>query len=214
MERRTDPNRSAVPALRGRSADPGGGIGDDLRAGPGGQVPGEVTTRTGNIVSLSTFVETWSAHWVNTVRPVQDLEADFRRGSGTVVGPPEEQLIRIATTRAVRADTVALVMAVAGEIDIHTITLFRTAVKQALEEVSEVDGGVLPLVVDLSRVTFLGSSGLRALVDATLAAPRHGGPLRIVVDHNRPVVHPIELTDLNDQVALYNTVDEALHPSG
>jgi anti-anti-sigma regulatory factor len=62
-------------------------------------------------------------------------------------------------------------------------------------------------ILDLTAVTFLGSAGLTALVEAT----RHSAaPLRIVVDSNRPVIRPIEVTGLDDVLRLYHSVDEAV----
>ncbi|TNC29613.1 STAS domain-containing protein [Amycolatopsis alkalitolerans] len=65
-------------------------------------------------------------------------------------------------------------------------------------------------MVDLSRVAFLGSSGLKTLVRAASEAERRREPLRIVVDANRPVIRPIELTGLDQVLALYHGVDKAL----
>jgi anti-sigma B factor antagonist len=59
-------------------------------------------------------------------------------------------------------------------------------------------------------VTFLGSPGLQALVDATRAARRRNEPLHIVVDHTRPVIRPIELAGLDDILALFRTVGQAV----
>ena len=38
--------------------------------------------------------------------------------------------------------------------------------------------------------------------------------LRVVVDHTRPVIRPIEMTGLDDLLALYTTLDLALHHAG
>jgi len=32
-----------------------------------------------------------------------------------------------------------------------------------------------------------------------------------VIDHNRPVIRPIEMTGLDDLLALHTTLDQALH---
>jgi anti-sigma B factor antagonist len=132
-------------------------------------------------------------------------------GVGPGVGPPEEQLIRIGTVHIDHGDRKALVVSVAGEIDIRTTTWFRAAVTDGLEQVADADTDVGPLVVDLTGVTFLASSGLHALVDATRAAGGRGEPLRLVVNQNRPVVHPIELTGLDKLLSLYSSVEHALH---
>jgi anti-sigma B factor antagonist len=72
------------------------------------------------------------------------------------------------------------------------------------------DGRVL--VVDLTAVRFLGSPGLRALAEGATEAARHRGvePLRVVVDHNRPVIGPLEIVGLDGVLAPYHDVGAAL----
>jgi anti-sigma B factor antagonist len=59
-------------------------------------------------------------------------------------------------------------------------------------------------------VTFLSSTGLGALVDAHREAARLGEPLRVVVDHARPVLRTIQLTGLDEVLTLYHFVDNAV----
>jgi len=131
------------------------------------------------------------------------------------IGPPnadqesrDEQLVRIDTARVVHNQQESLVLRVAGEIDEVIIDRFRAAVGTGLDQLPA--GGIF--VIDLTGVTFLGSPGLQALVNATRAASRRGEPLRIVVDANRSVIRPIRLTGLDDVLALFPTVEEALQP--
>ena len=130
--------------------------------------------------------------------------SDSHLGGGR--GPADEQLVRIETGRVVRAKGEALVVTVAGEIDLFTVDRFRAAVAAGFDELR--DGEVL--VIDLTEVTFLSSQGLQALVDVTQAAQRRREPLRIVVDHTRTVTRPIVVTGLDGVLALFNTVDDAL----
>jgi anti-sigma B factor antagonist len=104
-----------------------------------------------------------------------------------------------------RAD--AVVLGVDGEIDGLTAPRLRTAIADAFAQLA---GRVL--VIDLTDVTFLGSPGLHALLDTAQEASHHEGfqTLRVVVDHTRPVVRPIELTGLDAVLALYYNVQEAL----
>jgi anti-sigma B factor antagonist len=108
----------------------------------------------------------------------------------------------------VHATGEALVVTVGGEIDLVTVDRFRAAVTAGFDQLH--DGEIL--VLDLTEVTFLSSQGLQALVDVTQAAQRRREPLRIVVDNTRPVIRPIELTGLDNVLALFDTVEEALHP--
>jgi anti-anti-sigma factor len=89
-------------------------------------------------------------------------------------------------------DTVVVVTT--GEIDHHTIGEFQAELTDGLrryEEVPHPAPGRCPtsLVVDLSQVTFLDSSGIRVLIEADLAAMRHGG--RVVVAGASGVVHRV-----------------------
>jgi anti-sigma B factor antagonist len=99
----------------------------------------------------------------------------------------------------------ALILTVAGEIDMQTAPQLRAALGYAF-----VQAEGAPLVVDLTRVVCLGAPGLTALVEATQQAQRRRKPLRLVVDHTRPVVRPIELTGLDELLALYESLDDAL----
>ncbi|MHA6783492.1 anti-sigma factor antagonist [Pseudonocardia saturnea] len=125
-------------------------------------------------------------------------------------GAAAEQLVRISTDRIRRAGRTALVVTVTGEVGLHTVDRLRSAVDDGLEQIADDETGIV-LVIDLTAVTFLGSPGLDALVEATRAARRLREPLRIVVDHTRPVIRPIEMTGLDDLLALHTTLDHALH---
>lgn len=98
-----------------------------------------------------------------------------------------------------------VVVEVAGEVDLVTAPELHAAIVTALGEAG--DGGC---VADLTDVTFLGSPGLTALLNATQEAEHRREPLKIVVDSNRPVIRPIEITGLDQVLRLYHTVEEAL----
>ncbi|HEX6405227.1 MAG TPA: anti-sigma factor antagonist [Pseudonocardiaceae bacterium] len=124
-------------------------------------------------------------------------------------GPAAEQVVRLDTSRVMHDQTHALVVTVAGEIDQSTVERLRAAVTTAFDQLR--DGEIL--VIDLTAVTFFGSPGLQALVDVTDAAQQRREPLRIVVDHNRPVIRPLQITGLGNVLALYDTVEQALQPT-
>ncbi|UGT42831.1 STAS domain-containing protein [Nocardia yamanashiensis] len=66
--------------------------------------------------------------------------------------------------------------AIAGDIDIRTVDEFRAALGVALRSGE-------PAIVDLSRITFFGVAGLRALVDARDYAAAHHISLWIIGSH-------------------------------
>ncbi len=117
--------------------------------------------------------------------------------------PPLEQLMNV---RSVDRDGTVLLV-VEGAVDGLTAPRLRTALAGAFDRLAG-----RALVLDLSEVRFLGAPGRRALFDGAAAAAHHHGhqPLRVVVDHARPVVRPIEIVGLDSVLALYHRVDEAL----
>ncbi len=118
-------------------------------------------------------------------------------------GPPHEQLLTVAVDDG---DT-ALIVTVRGEVDGLTAPRLRTALDDAF---GRLDGRVL--VLDLTQVEFLGSPGLRVLLDSARVAAQTPGyqPMRVVVDQNRPVVLPIEIVGLDHVLALYESVNDAV----
>jgi anti-sigma B factor antagonist len=117
--------------------------------------------------------------------------------------PAREQLLNIRSED--RDD--ALILFIDGEIDGLTAPRMRAAIGAAFERLT---GRML--VLDLTQVRFLGSAGLRTLLDSSAEAVTHRGhqPLRVVVDENRPVVRPIEIVGLDNVLALYHSVGDAL----
>ena len=81
----------------------------------------------------------------------------------------------------------------------------RVAVEEALRAA---DGR--PVVVDLTAVTFLGSHGLAALAEAASKAEQRREPLRVVVDETLAVIRPLQITGLDEVLALYYSVGDAL----
>jgi anti-sigma B factor antagonist len=100
-----------------------------------------------------------------------------------------------------------LILTVEGDVDGLTAPRLSVIVVDAVRALA---GRVL--VLDLTRVAFLGSVGLRTLRDGAHEAVHQQGaePLRIVVDQNRPVIRPIEIAGLDQILALYHTVDDAI----
>jgi anti-sigma B factor antagonist len=97
------------------------------------------------------------------------------------------------------------VLAVRGEVDLATEGRLVRAAIEAFGLAARP-----PVVLDLTGVTFLSSSGLGQL--ATLDAHAHavGTPLRIVVGDNRALLHPVTAMRLDTTLALYRTLDDAL----
>ncbi|WP_284740376.1 STAS domain-containing protein [Amycolatopsis sp. RTGN1] len=117
--------------------------------------------------------------------------------------PAPEQLLTVS----VGEHDDAVVITLVGELDGLTVARLRGAVDRAFAEL----GGRM-LIVDLTAVSFLGSPGLRVLLDTAARAAMVPGhrTLRVVVDRNRPVVGPLETTGVDKMLALYHQVSDAL----
>lgn len=101
-----------------------------------------------------------------------------------------------------RADGRA-VMRVSGRLDLVSAGSLRGAVAEAVQD------GSTRVVVDLSEVPFVDSSGLGALIAGLKQARQAGGELRIA-GPTPPVLTVLELMRLNRVMRPYETVDEAL----
>jgi len=119
-----------------------------------------------------------------------------------VPAPPDESLtadLPLTVTAHREGDTV--VLAVAGEIDHATGPDLLAELRRCL-----VDRPVV-LVLDLTAVTFLGSTGLSVFVEASQSAGHTA--LRIVAEH-QAVLLPIRLLGLDKYLALYASRADAL----
>jgi anti-sigma B factor antagonist len=99
----------------------------------------------------------------------------------------------------------ALVLRVVGRIELGSASQLHDAIAASLA--LPAPG---PIVIDLGGVTFLGSVGLAMLTKLATEATRSGRPLRIVVAANPLVSMPLELSGLEDELALYPSVQAAL----
>jgi anti-anti-sigma factor len=99
----------------------------------------------------------------------------------------------------------AVVVEVAGDVDTTTAPALVQAADEALSEQPPV------LVVDLSRVEFLASPGLTAL----LTIHRNAGTATAVriVASGRATLRPIQLTGLEESLSLFPTREAALAAS-
>lgn len=95
------------------------------------------------------------------------------------------------------------VLRVHGDIDLRTVDAFRAAAQQPLSQRPEL------LVVDLSGVTFLDSSGLKVLDDIQRRADDHQGRVALVVPDPR-LLRLLEITGLDARFPIHPTPAEAI----
>ncbi len=94
---------------------------------------------------------------------------------------------------------------VAGEIDMMTTPSLRAFLRQQLEHAGPL------LVIDLTGVRFLGSSGLAVLVETLGGARERHVRLRLVCN-SREVTRPLEATGLTELFEIHPDPDTALAP--
>jgi len=101
-------------------------------------------------------------------------------------------------------DDGTVVVNVSGEVDIGTAPDFEDALSRAVE-----DRLRSALVVDLTGVGFIDSTGLNALVRA-LERQRLAGSSLVLVSNDSRVAMMLEVTRLDRVLRRYKTRDEAL----
>lgn len=95
------------------------------------------------------------------------------------------------------------VVAVGGEIDVYTAPQLRERVVQLVSD------GKVDLVLDLTHVEFLDSTGLGVLVGALNRVRNHEGSLALVLTQER-ILKIFEITGLRTVFPIFPTVAEAV----
>ena len=102
---------------------------------------------------------------------------------------------------------VSVVCSVAGEIDLATAPALVEAIESELDSPAT---DTTRVVVDLSEVGFLDSSGLNALVRLEQTLGGRGVDVRIVSPSDRVVRQVFEITHLTEPLKVVESLDEAL----
>ncbi len=103
--------------------------------------------------------------------------------------------LRVETTPAGAA-----VLRVSGELDLATAPRLEQAVARARP--------ATPIVIDLSRCTFVDSAGMRSLVNASKSASPEGRVHLVATDPN--ILRVLEITGIDTVVAVHASVEAAL----
>jgi anti-sigma B factor antagonist len=98
------------------------------------------------------------------------------------------------------------VLDVAGEVDVYSAPSLRERVTALLQPES------MHLVVDLTRISFIDSTGLGVLVAGQNRAGELGGGLSLVCQQER-VLKLFRITGLDQVFAIFPTLPEALAAS-
>ncbi|HET6274917.1 MAG TPA: STAS domain-containing protein [Candidatus Cybelea sp.] len=100
-----------------------------------------------------------------------------------------------------------LVFNLRGSLDLATAPTVRAALTEATEK------GSHDLIVDLSQLEFLDSTGLGVLIGAHRRTAERGGSFRLVVGEGS-ILRLLNITGLIAVFAVYHTMEEAQHDRG
>ncbi len=95
-----------------------------------------------------------------------------------------------------------LVFRLRGSLDLATAPTVRAALTDAT------DKGGHHIVVDLTQLEFLDSTGLGVLIGAHRRAAERGGSLRLIV-HDGPISRLLNITGLIGVFAVYHSLEDA-----
>jgi anti-sigma B factor antagonist len=104
---------------------------------------------------------------------------------------------------SIRETGVIPILQVEGEIDLSTSEDFKRAVYDMIE------GGKKNIVIDLSGVGFMDSTGLGVLVGALKKTRMLGGTVRLICN-NDTILKTFTLTGLDKVFLIYNNLRECL----
>ncbi|GAC1395373.1 MAG: anti-sigma factor antagonist BldG [Vulcanimicrobiaceae bacterium] len=93
--------------------------------------------------------------------------------------------------------------ALGGSLDIASSPTLRAALMEAADRDNH------EIVVDLTRLEFLDSTGLGALIGAHKRAAEHAGSVRLVAQEGQ-ILRLLRITGLLDVFAVYPTVEAAV----
>ena len=90
------------------------------------------------------------------------------------------------------------------ELDIATVDAFRAELQRAIED------GANGLVIDLSEVGFIDSTGLSAILHANSQLKRDGRRLAVVAPRGTAAAMLFTLSGLRSELAIYDSTRSAL----
>ena len=100
-----------------------------------------------------------------------------------------------------------LVFKLRGSLDIATSPTVRAALSDATEK------GTKGIIVDLTHLEFLDSTGLGALIGAHRRAAERGESLRLIVSEG-PIARLLNITGLVRVLAVFHTLEDAMSNRG
>lgn len=89
-----------------------------------------------------------------------------------------------------------------GEIDLATVELLDTAVSDALKD------GLNEVVIDMTKVSFMDSTGIRSLLTNAERITEAGGKMAVVLSGG-PVARTLSVTGVDALLSIYDSIAEA-----
>jgi anti-sigma B factor antagonist len=108
-----------------------------------------------------------------------------------------------SVVKNVKQDGNTVVLDLAGDIDLHCATDLRGQLLETLQKKPH------NIIIDMSEVAFMDSSGLATLVEALQLSRRYQGKLKLVGMQNR-VRSIFEISKLDSIFQIYQTQAEAM----
>jgi anti-sigma B factor antagonist len=137
-----------------------------------------------------------------SVRQAPEVETMADPAAPGSTAPASDASGEFLGTEITRSRPGSAVLEVQGEVDTLTAPQFSAAVDELMNDRDNT------LVVDLSGVTFLASSGLAVLIQAAHRAEERGARLRLVVA-TRAVQRPLEITGTDQLFDMHADVRDA-----
>lgn len=109
----------------------------------------------------------------------------------------------LGTVTLERRDAV-LIAGLTGEVDVTNAEGIQGEIEQAAT------GDVTRLVIDLSRLQFLDSSGIRALIWLARQIEARGAAMRVFAPDGSPLWRILEITRMEEIIPVTRTLEEAV----
>lgn len=95
------------------------------------------------------------------------------------------------------------VLDVSGEVDVYTAPKLKSRI------LDKIDAGLYNIIIDLTKVDFIDSSGLGVLVGGLKRVSPHKGKIIIVINRNN-IMKIFNITGLDKVFNIYESLDAAL----
>lgn len=100
-------------------------------------------------------------------------------------------------------DQTLCLLSLHGTLELSTVLFLKTRLSSLLSE------GKTQIIIDMSQLVFIDSSGITTLVVGTREAQRRNGSL-VIANPSSNVAYTFEITMMKDILEIYNSQEEAI----